>query len=165
MKQIDGFPDYYVTRDGQVWSNKNGTLKLRKGTSSKKGYLYLVLRNDGAVKNCQVHRLIAKAFIPNPDNLPEVNHKDGDKHNNAVTNLEWSTRGDNVRHAFASGLNSALLRRGELNVKSKLTDDDVRYIRSYSQHWGSKKELSEMFGVSASLISDVVLRRMWKHIE
>ena len=54
--------------------------------------------------SCLVHRLIATAFIPNPNNLPEVNHKDGNKSNNSINNLEWCSRGDNVRHAYKTGL-------------------------------------------------------------
>ena len=68
------------------------------------GYLYCSLSREGRDRRFAVHRLVAKAFLPNPDNKPEVNHKDGNKHNNHVWNLEWCTRSENQRHAISFGL-------------------------------------------------------------
>lgn len=72
---------------------------------SRDGYLFLSLSKNGVSKTNYLHRLVATAYIPNPNELPEVNHLDGIKTNNAVTNLDWCSHSDNVRHAYATGLN------------------------------------------------------------
>ena len=78
-------------------------------------YLYVTLCKDGTKKRCAIHRLVAAAFIPNPDSKPGVNHKDGNKGNNSVANLEWVTYSENNKHAFANGLMYAYDRSGKKN--------------------------------------------------
>lgn len=79
--------------------------RLRKLQISKTGYYMVALMiAPNKIKNCSVHRLVAMAFIPNPDNKPHVNHIDGDKLNNKVENLEWSTPSENVKHSWDTGL-------------------------------------------------------------
>lgn len=105
LVEIDGYPGYFVTSGGQVWSEKSQKcLKLTirpdtKGTT----YAQVALRH----RLKRVHRLVAEAFIPNPLGKPEVNHKDGDKLNNRVANLEWVTRAENAQHGWNEGLMSA----------------------------------------------------------
>ena len=82
----------------RIGSNKNCS------TRDRKGYLAVDLYENGERKTKRVHRLVAEAFIPNPDNKTEVNHKDGNKLNNNVSNLEWVTSKENVRHAWDNGL-------------------------------------------------------------
>lgn len=98
---IPGFPSYLVTRDGRVFS-KNGQEK--KPSQNYKGYLVVSLRNKGKQYLRRVHRLVALAYIPNPENKPDINHKDGNKQNNQVENLEWVTNSENHRHASTAGL-------------------------------------------------------------
>ena len=98
---------YEVSNYGHVRTNNRrpGLLTLTKQVS---GYLYaMVCLTSGKQQNCRVNRLVAKAFIPNPYNLPEVNHIDGNKENNHVSNLEWVSRSYNVKHSFSSGLKRA----------------------------------------------------------
>lgn len=94
-RKIDGFP-YSVTIDGVVRNDRTG--QIRKLTVSNSGYYCVKLWNGGKGKNCFVHRLVAAAFVPNPDCKPEVNHIDGNKANNTASNLEWVSGAENKRH-------------------------------------------------------------------
>lgn len=88
MKEIKNFEELYQVNElGQIWSIKNK--KYLKQTLCKNGYLYVGLHKNKIRKNILVHRIVAEAFIPNPNNLPEVNHKDENPQNNSVHNLEW----------------------------------------------------------------------------
>lgn len=107
MKQI--FVDnigtnYYITEDGRCFNSKTG--KCLKGqTNCRTGYITFNLTlPSGLMKRCAAHRLVAEAFIPNPLGKPEVNHKDGNKANNCVDNLEWCTSHENKVHAVETGL-------------------------------------------------------------
>ena len=88
---LPGHQGYFVTEDGKVFSNKVGGLKELKLTTNSKGYPRAQFLVNGKVQPQVVHRLVALMYIPNPDNLPQVNHKDEDKTNNHVSNLEWCT--------------------------------------------------------------------------
>lgn len=98
IKELTKYPGYYVDDIGKVYSRKYGDLRKLKPQLKKNGYLQIGLHNKGVVKYVNIHRLVAEAFIPNPDNLPEVNHKDEDKTNNSVDNLEWCTGCYNARY-------------------------------------------------------------------
>ena len=90
MKDIIGYEGLYaITSCGKVWSYKSK--KFLKPGKRKGGYLYVGLHKDKEVKNYLIHRLVAETYLPNPDNLPCVNHKDENKENNALLNLEWCT--------------------------------------------------------------------------
>ena len=111
----------------------------------------------------RLSRLVAMAFIPNPDNLPEVNHIDGDKLNNCVTNLEWCSSKQNARHAWDTGLQK--FQRGEQNGRSKLTDEQIREIRKkYTGEKGQIANLAREYNVSWTLIKLIVTNKNWTHV-
>lgn len=104
--QIKDFPDYYICDNGEVYSrtlnhNKFGRIKKLKKRINKSGYNSVCLYKRLKKYYILVHRLVAKSFIPNPDNKSEVNHKNGIKTDNRVENLEWCTRSENVKHKYS----------------------------------------------------------------
>lgn len=99
FKSIEGYENLYQISDqGNVKSLKFGKEKILKPVKDGKKYLCVILCKQGKQKMCKIHRLVAQAFIPNPKNLPQVNHKDEDKKNNAASNLEWCTNVYNINY-------------------------------------------------------------------
>lgn len=98
-KECAGFSEYEVSSDGEV-RNKNGF--MLKPCKDKDGYLYVSLHRNKKGHFVFIHRLVAKAFLNNPDNKPQVNHIDGNKMNNATSNLEWVTSSENNKHKFSA---------------------------------------------------------------
>lgn len=131
------------------------------------GYLRCGMNIDGKPKSYLVHRLVASAFIPNPENKPFVNHIDGNKHNNNVENLEWCTKSENEKHAWLNGLKTDIATKGELHGMHKLRERDVRYIRNnHVRNGGTMKtgELAKMFSVNPQTITEIVSKRTWRCI-
>lgn len=99
-KDIQGFEGLYeVSNFGNVRSLKYGKIKYLKPADDGNGYYFVNLSKNGIVKNFKIHRLVANAFIPNPNNLPQINHKDEDKTNNKANNLEWCNNQYNTRYS------------------------------------------------------------------
>ena len=107
-RDIKGYEGkYMVSNLGRVKSlnyNKTGKEKILKGVDNGRGYLILNLYRGGKGKTCRINRLVAQAFLENPDNLPEVNHKDEIRTNNRVDNLEWCTTQYNVEYSQAKAV-------------------------------------------------------------
>ena len=101
-KPIDEYPHYAVSDEGRIKNSITGRV-LKQGRH-RQGYSLVWLSDSGERHGCSVHRLVAKAFVPNPDDKPQINHIDGDKSNNHYTNLEWNTGSENTSHAYRTGL-------------------------------------------------------------
>ncbi|WP_321332522.1 NUMOD4 domain-containing protein [uncultured Bacteroides sp.] len=127
---IEGAEDYMVSDKGRVLSLKGKEKRMLKADIDHCGYECVCLCMKGLMIRHKVHRLVAKSFLFNARNLPEVNHLDGNKLNNGVTNLEWCDHYDNVQHALLHGLfNSKLKPCGVVNERGEVT----RRYRSMSQ--------------------------------
>ncbi len=162
MKETQ-YPNYFVNEQGDVFSTKRGSIKRLKPASLVEGYLKIAIHNNSKGKSILVHRLIAQTFIPNPENKPEVNHKNGIKSDNRVENLEWNTRSENMNHAYSIGL--ATDNRGENHGRAKVNEKQVLEIRKlYSKKTFNQRELSEIYGVDQTLISLIVNNKLWNHI-
>ena len=162
-KKIEGYPNYSVSDLGRVRNDKTGMI-LKPSLVGRPGrkYLSVVISNKGKIKHFYLHRLVILSFIPNAENLPQVNHKDGNKLNNNLDNLEWCDNSHNVRHALKNGLIQPI--KGENHHKSKVTEQEVLEIRRLrSEGWGQNK-LAEKFGVSQFTISVIEHKKSWKHL-
>lgn len=152
---IEEYPDYKINSFGTVMSFKRDSNGIKKlSFIDKDGYERVNLRVNNKAKNAPVHRLVAKAFIPNPDNLPQVNHKNGIKLNNVPENLEWCSNLDNQRHAWNSDLKTV-----------KLTTLQVLEIREALFNGISNTELANKYNVDQSSISNIKTNRTWKNIK
>lgn len=116
------------------------------------GYLYAVLSKEGKVKNCRVHRLVASSFIPNPNNLPQVNHLDKNRKNNSVLNLQWCTGSENQIHSFTNGRSRDTKQLIEANKKPIAVIKDGKIIHTFN----SLKECCKSLGMSNSCIRRVI---------
>lgn len=168
-KIIKGFSDYLVTSSGDVYSlnyNHTGKIKVLKPflTTGKKnkGYFLVDIWNKGKRKTRLVHRLVAEAFIPNPSNLPQINHKDRVKTHNWTSNLEWCTNQYNIAYEYKCG---KIKHKGEQSSHHKLTNEDVFKIRELgASNTCNKSKIGREFGISSNQVDYIIKRKYWKHI-
>ncbi len=167
-KDIKGYEGLYqVSNLGRVKSldryivNKNNKQQYYNGKILKgnirKGYLKLTLSKDNSQKTVPIHILVAKAFIPNPENKPEVNHIDGEKTNNCVSNLEWATRSENELHAYKNGLAKPSLKQKEAVAKYAKENYSKKVLQydlngNFIKEWNSMHDVWRELGIRPSYI-------------
>jgi len=163
-KTIKGFGGQYsITSDGRVWSHR--FKKWLKITPPHYQYAYpsVALQKDCKTFRKNIHRLVALTYLPNLEELPMVNHKNGIKLDNRVENLEWCSGSHNFRHAIESGLR--IPARGECNFMTKLTIEQVKEIRIKSVPWKmSYRKLARQYNVTKTTIESLIKRVTWKHV-
>lgn len=151
---------YTITDKGEVYSDITGLMKTRnKGNTEYQ--IINFMRNDGKKKTYRLHRLVLMAFKPidNPEEK-EVNHIDGNKKNNCLSNLEWCTSSENQTHAFKNGLQKA--RKGEESNFSKLSSDDIKIIQELRKQGCTQKEIANKVGCTRSNISYILSNKTWQ---
>ena len=153
FSDIQGYEGLYkINRSGEVLSVRSG--KLLKAGKNKQGYMNVVLTKDGKAKTHKVHRLVALAFIPNPNNYPLINHKDENKTNNRVKNLEWCTSKYNLNYG------SAIKRRSEAiiasPVKQRKAVVQLSLLGEFVKEYRSTKEASEETCIDRRQISRAI---------
>lgn len=170
-KDIKGFEgEYEVSNTGKIKSKKRKNERILIPDVDRYGYLRVCLfYSKGGYIRKKVHRLVAEAFLPNVNELPQVNHKDGDKKNNNVDNLEWCTAKENLRHALETGLRKKTYKStphyGEENGNSKITKEIAEEIRnsyiSGSREYGCRA-LARKYGLGVTTVRAIVNYKTWK---
>ncbi len=156
---------YGITRNGKVWSyRKNIWIHSHKNNS---GYFMVWFKEKGKTYGRTIHRLVAKTFIPNPENKAQVNHIDGKKENNNIDNLEWCTVGENHKHAWATGLKTSTIahKKGARKNGKKtrlLTLEEANEIRDiYKKVMTTQRKLAKLYGVSFQTISKIIKKEIY----
>lgn len=150
---------YLISSYGRVYSEMSDI--ILKPTINNNGYAYVDLFINK--KKCRklVHRLVAIAFLPNAAEKNIVNHLDGNKANNTITNLEWCTLSENMKHAIDIGL----VKRGEDKSSSKLTNSDIIAIQKiFEEKTLCDSDIAREFGVTSGVISSIRLGKTWRHV-
>lgn len=156
MRQIINHPKYCITDTGEVWSFHKKTPKLLKSVDSGNGYLTVSLCENGNQINISIHRCVAEHFLPNPENYPNVCHKDDNKKNNNVSNLFWGTQKHNMedkirkgRGAPQDGINNPMFGKDAWNKGLKMPEFSKEHREKLSKaskdSWAKRKGSEEPF--------------------
>lgn len=150
MKNLSfiGYDKYCACRNGSIYSIRSGRFLIP--VVQNNGYCHVTLSQDGRRNNFSVHRLIAKSFIPNTECKQTVNHKDGNKQNNCVDNLEWHTQQEQIHHALAIGLMN-----GTRNPDRSISDETAHTICKYISDSWRNKDIASVLGVDAGLVARI----------
>jgi hypothetical protein len=162
---------YKINTNGHVysypkrWISGKGVVKQHNGKRLKagisyNGYRIITLRKNGIKKTFRINRLVAKHFIKNPQNKPHVNHKNGNKLEDRVKNLEWNTVSENVLHAYANGLRSNP--KGEKSHFSKITELQATKIKNSKY---SREVLAKKYGISIRTVRGIQTGKRWTHLK
>ena len=143
---------YCATEDGRIWSIKSQSFISQR--INRSGYYCVNLSIRGKCKTFIVHRLIAKAFLPNPLNKDTINHKDGNKLNNCVENLEWCTQKENMQHAWRSGLLHPA--KGMHTLNGRFLPSDIYEIRSLYSTGLSQRAIADIYNVTKGTIQQIL---------
>ena len=159
LKNVKGFEDvrdyYYVCRDGDRCWVEGEYWKVINGGITKTGYRQIgLMLNSGKQKMFLQHRIFMLAFTPNPENKSQVNHKDGVKTNNLLSNLDWATPKENIVDSFATGL--AKPKFGDQNGRAKLRDSEIPLIFEMRKNGTTQQSIADHFGVSNQQISHIL---------
>ncbi len=173
-KDITGYENkYLVSNFGRVKSldctherATKGTFtipgRVMAGSKDTRGYPQMLLAKNGNKKTIKVHRLVASAFIPNPDNKRTINHINGIRTDNRVENLEWATDSENIKHAFATGLMVGM--KGEKHPLTKLSNENIREIRLLIACGKRGVDIAKAYNVNPCVISAIKKNKSWKHV-
>lgn len=163
---IDGYEDYSISENGIVYSRKNGYEHILVQRIDIDGYKTVGLYNNGKCKRIKVHRLVANAFLNKIDNKDCINHIDGNKWNNKKENLEWCTRSENSKHAYAMGLaNYGSKQRLGTRKKCRYTPEQIQEIKSLYYGGMSQRKIGELFQCDHSVISEIINNKIYKEIQ
>lgn len=153
-------PNYIVSNTGRV---RRINAKKDHSTREKKGYLVTDLYENGERSTERVHILVAEAFIPNPESKPEVNHEDGNKHNNAVSNLSWATKKENCEHAWRTGLaRPSYGMLGKSNPNGGRKGKPFRIVET-GETFNTLKECAELTGLNPAHVNECLNGRHITH--
>ena len=151
---------FEITKCGVIRNVRTGQVKSQYISST--GYMMITISKNNKSMPCRVHRLLANNFIDNPYNLREVNHIDGNKLNNDLSNLEWVNHLDNMRQAFRTGLAN---NSNEKNGMAKLTKELVAEIKEKLNQGTSQYKIAKQYNVSRSAILKIKLKKTWANIQ
>lgn len=161
-KDIKGFEGMYQISDkGRVKSLKRGKELIMTSVNTTHGYLRVKLLKDKKEYPFTIHRLVGLAFLPIIEGKNEINHIDGNKKNNNLSNLEWCNRSENMKHADKTGLRIML--KGQKNPKAKITDEIVRIIRM-ERKGIFQTEIAKEFNLKQQTVSKIINHKLWTHI-
>lgn len=160
---------YYIGTSGTLYSKHKKTMiplkssELRNKKDKDNQYHTVRLFVKGKRYNVLLHRLVAGAFIPNPENKPEVNHKDGIKSHNYVNNLEWVTPSENILHAYRNGFKHQ--NTGEKNHNTKIKQKDAELIcKLLEENKLSMREIAEIIGCNKTIVKNIIAKKAWVEI-
>ena len=150
---------YIISEDGKIYNKTRELHQTRKKSKKSSIRAYVGLSIDKKQKCFNVARVVAEVYIPNPNNLPQVNHIDGNTLNNNYLNLEWCTQSENIRHAIKIGIKRIC---GEENPSAKLAKQTVKSIREeYSNTKTTLRKLASKYKVSYTTIRYIIKGKTW----
>jgi hypothetical protein len=162
-KQIKNFSNYYITPDAELYSTARRSLRKMKPHYDEKVRYYRVhlVNDDGVGKSLLLHRLVALTYLEKPEGDYEVNHIDGDKLNNCLTNLEWVTRSENLKHAYSLNLMTV---EGTANPRCILTEEQV--VEIYSKLMAGEKNsvVASEYGIDRTTILGIKKKLSWNYL-